>query len=122
MLPRRLLFDEFLNDVEVKGMSSDVYVKDNCYHIEIDIPGFNKEDINIEINQGIIHISVSKESEVESENKEYIRHERKYNKLERSFYFSDIDEDKIKAEFKNGTLHLTLPKQQEEVKRQITID
>ena len=121
MLPRRL-FDEFLSDMEVKGMSSDVYVKDNCYHIEIDIPGFNKEDINIEINQGISHISVSKENEFESENKEYIRHERKYNKLERSFYFSDIDEEKIKAEFKNGTLHLTLPKQQEEIKRQITID
>ena len=121
MLPRRL-FDEFLSDVEVKGMSSDVYVKDNYYHIEIDLPGLNKEDINIEINQGIIHVKASKETEEASEDKKYIRHERQYNKLERSFYFSDIDEENIKAEFKNGTLHLTLPKKQEEVKRQITIE
>ena len=124
MLPRRMLFDDFLSDIdEVKGMNSDVYVKDNCYHIEIDVPGVNKEDINIELDQGLVRIKASHESESEVEDKKYIRHERKYNKLERSFYFSDIDEEKIKAEFKNGTLHLILPKKQEtETKRQITID
>ena len=56
------------------------------------------------------------------EEKKYIRHERRYNKLERSFYFSDIDEELIKAEFANGTLHLIIPQKQEEVKKQITID
>lgn len=121
MLPKRMLFDEFLRE-EVKGMSSDVYVKDNCYHIEMDIPGYEKEDINIELDQGLIKIKVSNESKSEVEEKNYIRQERKYNKLERTFYFSDIDEDKIHADYKNGTLHLTLPKKVEETKRQIKID
>lgn len=122
MLPSRLFYDSLLNDIDLKGMQADVYLKDNCYHIELDIPGFKKEDINIEVHKGNVIIKAEKETQEESDDKKYIRKERKYNKLERTFYFSDIDEENIKALFKDGTLHLVLNKKQEEEKRQITID
>lgn len=121
MLPR-LFYDNLFDEMEMKGMSSDVYLKDNTYHLEIDVPGFNKEDISIEVNKGNVIIKALKEEKEETDDKKYIRRERRYNKLERSFYFADIDEDNIKAEFNNGTLHLTIPQRQEEVKKQITID
>lgn len=120
MLPR--FYDSLFDELEMKGMQTDIYVKDNCYHIELDVPGFKKEDINIEFHKGNVIIKAEKEVSSESDDKKYIRKERRYNKLERSFYFSDIDEENIKAEFKDGTLHLVLNKKQEEAKKQITID
>lgn len=121
MLPR-IFYDNFLEEFDMKGMTSDVYLKDGIYHAEIDIPGFSKEDISIESHKGTITVKAEKEINEESTDKKYIRHERRFNKLERSFYFSDIDEENIKADFKNGTLHLMIPQRAEEVKKQITID
>ena len=122
MLPRRLFYDTLFDDDMMKGMDADVYLKDGVYHIEVDIPGFNKEDIKIETHKGTVTIKAEKEYKEDSDDKKYIRHERRYNTLERSFYFGDIDEDLIKAEFINGTLHLTIPQKAEEAKKQITID
>ena len=122
MLPRRLFYDTLFDDDMMKGMDADVYLKDGVYHIEVDIPVFNKEDIKIETHKGTVTIKAEKEYKEDSDDKKYIRHERRYNTLERSFYFGDIDEDLIKAEFINGTLHLTIPQKAEEAKKQITID
>ena len=122
MLPRRLFYDTLFDDDMMKGMDADVYLKDGVYHIEVDIPGFNKEDIKIETHKGNVTIKAEKEYKEDSDDKKYIRHERRYNTLERSFYFGDIEEDLIKAEFTNGTLHLTIPQKAEEAKKQITID
>lgn len=121
MLPR-IFYDNMFPELDIKGMQADVYLKDNTYHIELDVPSFKKEDISIEVDKGNVIIKTEKEVEENVDDKKYIRHERKYNKLERSFYFSDIDEDSVKAVFKDGTLHLTINKKQEDVKRQITID
>lgn len=121
MLPR-IFYDSMLGELDIKGMQADVYVKDNCYHIELDVPGFKKEDIKIEVDKGNVIIKAEKEVEENVDDKKYIRQERKYNKLERSFYFSDIDEDSIKALFNDGTLHLILEKKQEASKKQINID
>jgi len=122
MLPSRLFYDSLFNEIDLKGMQADVYLKDNCYHIELDVPGFKKEDISIEIHKGNIVIKAEKEYKEENDDKKYIRHERRYNKLERTFYFSDIDEENIKADFKDGTLHLMIPQKAEALKKQITID
>ncbi len=122
MLPSRLFYDSLFDDVNMKGMEADVYLKNGAYHVEVDVPGYDKEDIKIECHKGTINIIASHEEKNDDEEKKYIRHERKYQKLERSFYFGDIDEDSIKAEFKNGTLHLTIPQKEEESKKQISID
>ena len=124
MLPSRFLYDSMFGFDRFEDMSCDIYEKDNKYHLEMDIPGFSREDIKIECHKGTITVSVEKQIENESqdENKKYIRRERKFGKYKRSFYLGDIDEDNIKAEFRNGTLILTVPLKEETLKKEITIE
>ena len=78
------------------------------------MPGFKKEDIKIECNKGNLKITAEKHSEKEDNNKKkYLHRERKfYEKCERSFYLGEVEEDKISAEFKDGTLVITVPKEE----------
>ena len=96
-------------------MKCDIYEKDGNYHIEMDVPGFSKEDISVEAKDGYLTISAEKKNEVneEDEKKNYIRRERVYGKYERTFYVGDLDQDKIDAEFNNGCLKITVPKKEE---------
>ena len=127
MLPRKMflddMFDSFLESENTK-MKCDIYEKDNAYMLEMDVPGFNKNDIKIEYNKGTLTISAEKSEEKdEKENKKYIRRERFYGKLSRSFYLGDIEEENIKAEFKDGTLKVIAPKKDENIsKKVINID
>jgi len=121
MLPK-LFYESMLDEDSFKGMDSDIYLKDGVYHADIDLPGFEKKDINIEFHKGTITIKAEKEMEENHDDKKYIRHERRCNKLERSFYFSDIDDENIKADYNNGVLHLIIPQKAEVSKKQINID
>lgn len=117
MLPSRMFFDSLLDDYEdsrfKKSMKCDIFEKDGNYNVVMDIPGFKKEDINIECDNGVIKISCEKkEEENEEDDKKYIRKERVYEKCERSFNFGDIKEAEIEAEFTDGTLKLVIPKQE----------
>ncbi len=124
MLPSRFLYDSMFNLDRLEEMSCDIYEQDNKYHLEMDIPGFSKEEIKIECHKGTITVSAEKnyENEESDDNKKYIRRERKYGKYKRSFYLGDIDEDNIKAEFKNGTLIITAPLKEETLKKEISIE
>ena len=127
MLPSRIFFDSLLEDYEdsrfKKSMKCDIFEKDGNYNVVMDIPGFKKEDINIECDNGVIKISCEKkEEENEEDDKKYIRKERGYEKCERSFNFGDIKEDEIEAEFTDGTLKLVIPKQEKvDTKKSIEI-
>ena len=127
MLPSRIIFDRLLDDYEdsrfKKSMKCDIFEKDGNYNVVMDIPGFKKEDINIECDNGVIKISCEKkEEENEEDDKKYIRKERVYEKCERSFNFGDIKEDEIEAEFTDGTLKLVIPKQEKvDTKKSIEI-
>lgn len=117
IIPRKFylddLFDNFMEG-DVTKMKCDIYEQDNKYFIEMDIPGFTKDEIKIECNNGNLVISAEKsENKEESEDKKYIRRERVYGKYSRSFYLGEVDEENIKAEFIGGTLKLELPKQME---------
>ena len=111
MLPSRMFFDDMLSDLSAeKNMKCDIYEKDNKIVVEMDIPGYKKEDIKVECNKGNIVI-IATNTEKEEENKKYLHRERKvYEKMERSFHFDDIDEDSINAEFKDGILIITVEK------------
>lgn len=124
MLPSRLLYDSIFDLDKLESMRCDIYEKDDKYHLEMDIPGFTKEDIKIECHKGTITISAKKETNTEEkdESKKYIRRERKFGQYKRSFYLGDIDEENIKAEFKNGTLIITAPLKEETLKKEITIE
>ena len=99
--------------------------KDGNYNIEMDIPGYDKKDISIECEDGILNIVAEKSNEVKEEDseKKYIRRERVYGKITRSFTFADIDEENITADFTNGILTVVIPKsQKQESKRIIEIN
>lgn len=117
----RLFDDSIFNNSNI--MKSDIYEKDNNYVMEMDIPGFNKEDINIDFDDGYLTISATKEENKE-ENNNYIKKERYYGEYKRSFYIGNIDESNIKANYNNGTLNITFPKDEikKDTKKQITID
>lgn len=117
MLPRRFYIDDVINSLmesEKSEMKCDIYEKDNTYFVELDLPGYKKEDIKIECNKGNLIISCEKQKEEKDETKKYIRRERSYGKYSRSIYLGDIDQNNIDAEFNNGTLTITIPKIDEE--------
>ena len=114
LIPRKFYLDDFFDDFfpekTVNSMRCDIYEKDNNYHVVMDIPGFDKEDVNIECDNDYLTISASKSASKDEEKKHYIRRERSYGEYKRKFYVGDMDTDNIKAEFKNGTLNLVVPK------------
>ena len=129
MIPRRRnefdLFDEMFNDPfftrgENKLMKTDIKEKKDHYELEVDLPGYEKEDIKIELSDGYltIHASMNKSVDDEKDSK-YVHKERYVGNSSRSFYVGDnIKEEDIKASFKNGTLKLSLPKEKEEKKEE----
>lgn len=124
MLPSRMFFDDLLSDMSVEGkMKCDIYEKDNKYFIEMDVPGYKKDDIKIEVDKGNIVIRAEKEKN-EEQDKRYLHRERKiYGKIERSFHLDDMDEDSIKASFKDGILKIEIAKlAEDEYKKIISID
>lgn len=111
MLPSRMFFDDVLSDITMESkLKCDIYELENKVIIEMDVPGYTKNDIKVECNNGNIVIRAEREQK-ENDNKKYIHRERKmYNKMERSFYLEDIDEDTIEAEFKDGILKISIDK------------
>lgn len=124
LIPRKYYLDDFFDNLEdSNSMKCDIYEKDGDYHIEMDIPGFEKKDISIECDNGNLTITAEKEESENDESKRYIKRERTYGKYQRSFYLGDVEEEKIKAEFKNGMLKIKIPKKEEKnTKKQIKIE
>ena len=124
LIPRKFYLDDVFDDFESpNNMKCDIYEKDGDYHIEMDIPGFDKKDINIECDKGYLTVTAVKNEEDNDENKNYIRRERSYGKYQRSFYIGEVDSENVKAEFKHGMLKIVVPKQKEaETKKRIEIE
>lgn len=96
-------------------MKTDVQEKDGNYEIAIDLPGFKKEDVHASLENGYLTISTDKslDKEEKDEDKKYIRRERYVGAMSRSFYVgSQIRKEDINAEFRDGVLHLTMPKEE----------
>ena len=92
---------------------TDIIDKGDSYLMRADMPGFSKEDIHIDIQGDQLSITAEHKQEVSENKKNYIRHERRYGTLSRSFDIQGIDAGKIAAAYTNGVLELTLPKVQE---------
>ena len=115
------IFDNF-DSTRNNNMKCDIYEKDGDYHIEIDIPGFDKKDIKVECDNGYLTVTAKKDEEAEDKTKNYIRRERSYGKYQRSFYIGDMDSNEIRAKFKHGMLKIIVPKvETKETKRHIEI-
>ncbi len=94
-------------------MKTDVRETENGYEVDIDLPGFKKEEINAQLSDGYLIISASKGLDKEEKDKDgrYIRRERYAGSMSRSFYVGDcMNEQDIHAKFENGILTLAFPK------------
>ena len=143
------MFDEFMRDfpffdenagnkIEKKlygrhaknMMKTDIKELEGGYELEIDLPGFTKDEVTAELKDGYLTISAAKgldKDEQEKETGKYIRRERYAGACQRSFYVGeDVTEQDIKAEFKHGMLKLFVPKKEAkpavETKKYVTIE
>ncbi len=113
------VFSDFLTSKDTNHLKCDIYEKGNKYFIEMDMPGFKKEDAKIECDNGYITIKVSKNDEKIDESKNYIKKERYFNEYQRSFYVGDIDTNDIKASFKDGVVLVEVPKEEKASTRKV---
>ena len=125
MLPRKRndfgLWDEMFRDPfftgerESKLMKTDIKEKKDKYIVDIDLPGYEKEDIKIEIDNGYLIVNAkTRHHKDEKEEGKYVRKERFVGECSRSFYVGeDIKQEDIKASFRNGTLKIEIPKKDE---------
>ncbi len=98
-----------------REMLTDVKDHEDHYEIEIDLPGFKKEQIQIELNDGSLTVSASKglDEDEKDDKGRYVRRERYSGMMSRSFYVGeDVTEEDIKASFTDGVLKLTVPKKE----------
>lgn len=87
---------------------------DKAYEIEMAVPGLDKKDINVEVDDNVLTISSKKEVETSDDKKNVKRREFHYSSFERSFTIpEDLDADKIDAKQENGILYVTIPKKVE---------
>lgn len=122
------LFDDFMNfpfrdfdDTEKKlyghnaarVMKTDVHENDGNYELDIDLPGFKKDQINLSLENGYLIVKAAKDEEESKKNKKgkVIRCERYSGSMSRSFYIGEqVTDADVKAKFENGVLKLTVPK------------
>ena len=111
----------------VAAFGTDVTDEGDCYKLTADLPGFKKDDINIDVEDGILTIAAERKEETEDTDKKgrYIRRERTYGSYRRSFDLTEVDDENITAKYEDGVLTLELPKKQVkeiESKKSIAID
>ncbi|QAT50385.1 Hsp20/alpha crystallin family protein [Caproiciproducens sp. NJN-50] len=113
------LFDEFdrmMGESFWNGMDSfhsfrtDILDKGDRYVLKADLPGFQKQEINISVEGDRLVLSAEHKEEGNENKKNYLRRERRYGAFSRSFDISGIDPGRINASYQNGVLELELPK------------
>ena len=125
------LFDDFMNDFRLPAfpdvdkelygkhaknlMKTDVKETEKGYEVDMDLPGFKKDEIQMELNDGVLTISAAKGLDKDEEDKKgnYIRKERYAGSMSRSFYVGDeVTQADIKARYEDGILRLSVPKKE----------
>ena len=108
--------DFFGKNMPVSSCRTDIRDAGDKYVMESELPGFEKEDIKLDISGSYLVISAEHSSDdgKQDDNGNYIRRERTYGSYQRSFDISDVDAEAISAEYKNGILVIDLPKKKHE--------
>ena len=120
----RAMQKAFWNEENQGMIKTDIRDTGDAYIVEAELPGYKKEEINIDVNDDILTITAEKHTEETEEKKGYIRCERYSGSVSRSFNISEVDAAQISAKHENGVLTLTLPKKKEEIpqSRKISIE
>ncbi len=109
-------------------MKTDVYEKDGYYNLDIELPGYSKDEVTMDIMDGYLNIKASHNATNEEKDAKgnLVRSERRFGSCSRSFYVGEnIKAEDVKAKFDNGILNITLPSKQQkaiETKQTVTID
>ena len=122
------LFDDFMDDFGFPNvdriaaskntsnlMRTDIRETEENYELDVELPGYKKEDVKAQLKEGYLTVNVSKEenNDVKDDNGKYIRRERYSGSMSRSFYVGEnVTEADIKAKFEDGILKLSFPKEQ----------
>ena len=109
-------------------MKTDIREHEGGYEVDIDLPGFTKDEISVQLEEGYLTVSASKAIDKDEEDKKgkYIRKERYAGAMQRSFYVGNaLTQEDIRAKYENGILRLSIPKKDEkavETKKHIAIE
>lgn len=111
------MLDSFFNDDFFNGFPSfsngfnvDLRETDSQYIVEADLPGVNKDSLNLYYENNYLTICAKRENVLEDNSSGYVRRERSYGEFKRAFYVDNIDENSIDASFNNGVLNITMNK------------
>lgn len=120
-------FDDFFNVPFFERLGNaplraDIRETDNEWLIDAELPGVDKKNIQIELNDGYLTISATHNNEINEERENYIRRERVCGSYKRSFFVDNVKEDQIKATYKDGILSLTIPKAEPNKKKKLDIE
>lgn len=117
-------FDKLANEAEGTWHPSvDISENENAFVLKAELPGVNREDINIDINNKTLTLKGEKKFEEKTEKENYVRVERSYGSFSRTFALSDkVDTENVKASYKDGVLEVTLPKKEEAKPREIKVE
>ena len=96
-------------------MKTDVRETAEGYEMDIELPGFKKEDIKLDVENDCLTISAERKAETKDEKENYVKRERVYGSFTRCFDVSGINVDGIEASYTDGMLNVTLPKKAAEV-------
>ena len=93
-------------------MKTDVRETDDGYELDVDLPGFKKDEVDVKLSDGYLTISAAKGLDKDEKDKKgnYIRRERYSGAMQRSFYVGDVKSEDVHAKFADGILSLTVPK------------
>lgn len=93
-------------------MRADVRETDNAYELDIDLPGFKKDEISLKLDQGYLTIQAAKGLDKDDQDKDgrYIRRERYAGACSRSFYVGDVEQKDVSARYEDGILKISVPK------------
>ncbi len=121
-------FDDFFAPMfgtKHEVMKTDVREKDGKYLLDVELPGFDKKDVALSLENGYLTVRAEKnETEEQKEHGKFIRRERRCGSCSRSFYVGDVSEKDVSARFENGMLTVSFPKERKETetRKQISID
>lgn len=121
------IMDEFFNDAVATRQqpfapSIDISETDKQYLIDVEVPGMDKKDIELNVDNNTLTIRGERKFENEEEGKHFHRVESSYGNFSRSFMLPDnVDSESIQATYNNGILHITIEKSEQKMKKQIKI-
>ena len=108
---------------EYEPVAVDVVERDDEFHVAVDLPGFERDDVEIKATNRTLRIRADHEAQFDEERDRFVRHERRHESVDRSIRLpGEIDPEAVTAKMKNGVLSVTLPRIEMENERRIDIE